>query len=106
MTERYRALMIGHGATLLFVGLLAGPSSELAIGTFLFKRVHVIGVAVGAYKPPEAQAAWAEIVKTLAKAGRRPLIDRAFPFSEVQEAFAHLARGPMGKVLIGPIEEG
>jgi len=32
--------------------------------------------------------------------GKRPVVDRVFPFGEVKEAFARLSQGPMGKVLV------
>ena len=37
---------------------------------------------------------------TLKAAGARPLIDEIFPMDKVQEAFARLAGGHMGKVLV------
>jgi hypothetical protein len=33
----------------------------------------------------------------------RVCIDTVFPFVRVQEAFEHMRRGPMGKVLVGPM---
>ena len=36
----------------------------------------------------------------LGNAKASPLIDRVFPMEEVQEAFAHLAGGHLGKVLV------
>jgi NADPH2:quinone reductase len=33
-------------------------------------------------------------------AGQRPVIDRIFPFEDVKAAFARLAEGPLGKVLV------
>lgn len=95
--------LAGHRGRICVMGLLAGLTSELAIGTFMFKRVHIIGIAVGDYTPAEAQCAWAGIVAALAKTGQRPVVDRAFPLGEVQEAFKHLSAGPMGKVVVGPM---
>lgn len=85
------------------MGLLAGLESKIAIGSFMFKRVHIVGIAVGDYSPAEAQAAWTGIVETLGRTGARPLVDRTFPFDDVQGAFARLAQGPMGKVVVGPM---
>jgi NADPH2:quinone reductase len=39
-------------------------------------------------------------VALLNKTGARPLIDEVFPFEKLPDAFARLAQGPMGKVLI------
>jgi NADPH:quinone reductase len=33
-------------------------------------------------------------------AGQKPVIDKVFPFEDVKLAFARLAEGPMGKVLV------
>lgn len=82
------------------VGLLAGTKAQMIVGTLLFKRVRVEGVAVGAYTPGEAQEAWRQIVTRLDAAGARPPIDIVFPLESVPEAFAHLERGPFGKVLV------
>ncbi len=82
------------------VGLLAGLKSEILVGSVLFKRVRIEGVAVGAYTPAESQETWQHIVALLDAAGTRPLVDKVFPMDAVQEAFAYLARGPLGKVLV------
>jgi len=68
--------------------------------TLVFRRVRIGGVATGDYSHATAQTLWKEIVARLAAAGRRPVIDRVFPFEEVPAAFARLAEGPMGKVLV------
>lgn len=95
--------MTGRKGRICIMGLLAGISSNIVIGTFMFKRIHLIGIAVGDYTAAEAQDRWAKIVETLNKTGSRPLVDRAFPFEQVQEAFEYLSKGPMGKVVIGPM---
>lgn len=95
--------LTGFKGRICVVGLLAGLKSDITIGTFIFKRIHIVGIAVGGYTPPESQAAWTKIVATLEKSGRRPLVDKVFPLGEVQEAFARLATGPMGKVVVGPM---
>lgn len=95
--------MTGRKGRICIMGLLAGISSNIVIGTMMFKRIHLVGIAVGDYTPPEAQERWAKIVEALNSRGQRPLVDKAFRFEEVHEAFNHLARGPMGKVVIGPM---
>ncbi len=95
-------LMTGLKGRVCVVGLLAGLKSEIEIGTFLFKRIRIIGVAMGSQSPAESQESWSEIVETLRRSGARPPVDAAYPPEQVQEAFAHLARGPLGKVLVGP----
>ena len=61
---------------------------------------NIGGVAVADYTAETAQAAWTEIVRRMAEAGARPVIDRVFPFEEVVGAFGRLAEGPMGKVVV------
>lgn len=82
------------------VGLLTGLMSEVQVALLLFKRAVIRGISVGDFTEQEAQEAWRGIVATLDKAGQRPVVDRVFAFTEVQEAFAHMAKGPMGKVLV------
>jgi len=57
-------------------------------------------VAVSDYTPDSAQTAWKEIVRRLDGLAKRPVSDGIFPFAEVKAAFARLAQGPMGKVLV------
>jgi NADPH2:quinone reductase len=98
--------LVGPHGRIAVVGLLAGLTSEIQIGSLLFKRVRIAGISVGDYTPAEAQAAWAKVVETLDRAGTRPVVDRVFAFAQVQEAFAHLARGPMGKVIVAAPARG
>lgn len=97
--QRSLELTGAHGRVCV-VGLLAGLTSEIQIAPLLFKRARIVGIFVGDYTPAAAQAAWAQIVAALARTGARPVIDRVFPFAEVPAAFAHLAAGPMGKVVV------
>ena len=92
--------MANLNGRIMVIGLLAGPAAELQLGLVLFKQVRVEGVHVGKFSPPEAADAWRQVVDTLDKAGAKPLIDTVFPMGEVQEAFARLAGGHLGKVLV------
>lgn len=92
--------LVGVNGRICVIGLLAGFTSEVVLGHLIFKCISIHGLNVGAYTAAESQAAWAKIVETLDKAGQRPLIDRVFPMAECHEAFAHLAAGPVGKVLL------
>jgi len=95
--------LTGTRGRICVVGLLAGLSSEINIGSILFKQIHIIGIAVGNTTPLEAQETWQKIVRTLDQSGQRPLIDRVFAIEQVQEAFAYMSKGPLGKVLVGPM---
>jgi NADPH2:quinone reductase len=92
--------MLGNRGRISVVGRGAGAVPEFNTATLFFRRNRIGGVSVGSYSPPEAQAAWKEIVSRLRAIGRRPVIDRVFAFEDVKAAFTRLAEGPMGKVLI------
>jgi len=92
--------MLGHGGKISVVGRSAGAVPEFNTGTLFFRRNRIGGVAVGDYTPESAQPVWKEIVRRLAEAGKRPVVDRIFPFEEAVAAFGRLAEGPMGKVLV------
>jgi len=91
---------LGMGGRISVVGRSGGVVPEFNTATLFFRRNRIGGVAVGDYTPEAAQAAWKEIVRRLDAIGRRPVIDSIFPFEEVKQAFARLAEGPMGKVLV------
>lgn len=92
--------LVGLNGRIMVIGLLAGLKSEITLGLLIFKCIRIQGLNIGAYTAQESQEAWTKIVAALDKAGKRPLIDRVFPMAQVQEAFAHMASGPLGKVLI------
>jgi NADPH2:quinone reductase len=92
--------MLNLNGRVMVIGLLAGRKSELDMGMVLFKQVRIEGVHVGRFAPAEAQAAWTAVVSALDKAGARPVLDRTFAMEAVPEAFARLAGGHLGKVLV------
>jgi len=92
--------LLGYAGRISVVGRSGGPVPEFNTGTLFFRRNRIGGVAVADYTPEAAQAAWQEIVARLATIGQRPVVDHIFPFEEVVPAFARLAEGPMGKVLV------
>lgn len=89
-----------EGGRISLVGRLAGPVPNFNTATLFFKRLRMGGVAVGAYTNEESRAAWQEVLRLLARAGARPLVDSTFAFEELPKAFERLAQGPMGKVLL------
>jgi NADPH:quinone reductase len=92
--------MLGYGGRISVVGRSAGPVPEFNTASLFFRRNRIGGVAVSDYTREAAQAAWKEIVGRLDAMGKRPVIDRVFPFEETRQAFARLAQGPLGKVVI------
>jgi NADPH2:quinone reductase len=82
------------------LGVLGGNEGTVPIPSLMFKRATIEGILVSTYTPAEAQAAWAGIVATLAKANARPIVDSIFTPPNIKEAFARLAEGPFGKVVL------
>jgi NADPH2:quinone reductase len=91
---------LGYGGKISVVGRSGGPVPEFNTATLFFRRNRIGGVTVGDYTPEAAQDAWRKIVARLEREGRRPVVDRVFNFEDVKPAFARLAEGPMGKVLV------
>ncbi len=85
------------------IGALGGIRCEINPLDLIFKRVGVHGIQVSMYTDKELVPAWAEILRILAPTGATVPIDTIYPFPEVQKAFVHLRRGPIGKILVGPM---
>jgi NADPH2:quinone reductase len=82
------------------VGRLAGPVPQFNTAALFFRRLKIGGVAVASYTNAESRQAWGKILEILSRTGAKPLIDEVFPFEQLPAAFAWLAKGPMGKVLV------
>lgn len=91
---------LGDNGKVSLVGRLAGPVPSFNTASLFFRRIRMGGVAVGAYTPAESQSAWKTVLSLLARSGARPLVDGVLPFAQLPDAFARLAAGPMGKVLL------
>jgi len=91
---------LGDRGRISVVGRLAGEVPQFNTATLFFRRNRIGGVSVGAYTNQESHHAWKESLSLLNKTGAKPLIDHLFPFDQLPAAFARLAEGPMGKVLI------
>jgi NADPH2:quinone reductase len=92
--------LLGMHGRVSVVGRLAGPVPQFNTASLFFRRIRMGGVAVGTFTPAESRAAWNAIVQRLDASGARPVIDHVFAFEQLPEAFARLAEGPMGKVLL------
>jgi NADPH2:quinone reductase len=91
---------LGYGGRVSVVGRSAGEVPNFNTASLFFKRNRIGGVAVSDFTAEQAQSAWKEITGRLNAMGQKPVIDHVFPFEEVKQAFARLAEGPMGKVLV------
>jgi NADPH2:quinone reductase len=92
--------MLGKDGRISAVGRSGGVVPEFNTATLFFRRNRIGGVSVASYAPEAAQAAWAQIVSRLEAIRKRPVVDSVFRFEEAKAAFARLAQGPMGKVLV------
>lgn len=91
---------LGMNGRVSLVGMLGGPVPEFNTASLFFRRLQMRGVAVGSYSAEENREAWRQVVAMLSRIHQRPLIDSVFPMRQVPAAFARLAQGPMGKVLV------
>lgn len=90
--EALKAVAVGGRVSLIgvFEGFeISGPASAL-----LLKSPVVQGISVGHRRALE------DFVRAVDSIGLKPVIDRRYRFEEADQAFAHLDRGPFGKVVI------
>ena len=92
--------MLGMNGVVSVVGRLAGPVPEFNTATLFFRRLRIGGVAVGSWSPQEMAAQWRQVVALLDQSRRRPIVDHVYSFPDLLNAFARLAEGPIGKVMI------
>jgi NADPH2:quinone reductase len=97
---------LGELGRVSLVGRLAGPVPSFNTATLFFRRIRLGGMAVSACTNAESRAAWQEILNLLARTGARPQVDKIFPLDQLPQAFARLAQGPMGKVLLAVRSSG
>ena len=91
---------LGQNGRVSCVGRLAGPVPEFNTASLFFRRLRIGGVAVSTYTNPQARAAWEEIVNLMNRKSFKPVVDSVYPFDKLPDAFARLAHGPMGKVIL------
>ncbi|HEY7117847.1 MAG TPA: zinc-binding alcohol dehydrogenase family protein [Tepidisphaeraceae bacterium] len=91
---------LGEHGRVSCVGALAGPVPDFNTASLFFRRLRVGGISVGAYTAAQSRAAWGKLLALLEETAARPLVDSVWPFDQLHQAFARLAEGPMGKVLL------
>lgn len=91
---------LGENGRVSLVGRLAGPVPQFNTAALFFRRIRMMGIAVGAYDASQTRAAWKQILQLLEGKGFKPVVDKVFPFDQLPAAFARLAQGPMGKVVL------
>lgn len=95
---------LGMNGVISVVGMLAGSVPQFNTASLFFRRLRIGGVAIGTYSIEENRAAWQRVLALLEKTGQHPLVDSIHEMDEVPAAFARLAEGPMGKVVIKIID--
>ncbi|MBK1623865.1 zinc-dependent alcohol dehydrogenase family protein [Afifella marina] len=76
------------------IGALDGFEFSSAAMPLMLKNVTIHGIGTG------SRSALERLVRAVDRAGIRPVVDARYPLAELPAAFAHLARGPFGKVVI------
>ncbi len=91
---------LGYRGKISVVGMLGGPIPSFNTAKLLFRRIRLGGVSVSDYTAEESKRAWHEVVSLMNASGARPMVDTVFPMERLKDAFARLAEGPLGKVLL------
>jgi NADPH:quinone reductase-like Zn-dependent oxidoreductase len=93
VTEALRT--VRFGGRIALIGFLSGSALPLDAIEFIRSLATLHAVRVG------SRAMFRDLLRALERHKLRPQIDRVFPFSEVPEAFRHLATGAhFGKIVI------
>ncbi len=96
-------LMANPYGRICIIGALGGINSQVDPTSFIFKRLQIHGIQVSMYSDEGVHKAWEEICDIIKPGRGKILIDKIFPFDCLLAAFDYLKKGPMGKVIVGPM---
>ncbi|MDN3627508.1 zinc-dependent alcohol dehydrogenase family protein [Methylobacterium isbiliense] len=82
------------GGRVCQIGALDGFEFSAPAMPLMLKNVTIHGIGTG------SRSALERLVRAVDRAGIEPIVDRRFPLCDLAEAFHHLDRGPVGKVVI------
>ncbi|MCH4243451.1 zinc-dependent alcohol dehydrogenase family protein [Acinetobacter gerneri] len=82
-----------HGK-IYIIGVLSSFETQINIQPMLFKRPQLHGIGVGSKQVLQ------DVVKAIELLNIKPIIDRIYSFDEIPEAFKHLKKGALGKIVI------
>lgn len=85
---------LAQGGRIALIGLLDGSELRTSVFPLLLRRATLQGVSVG------PRCALERMIRAIDLNGIVPVIDREYAFEQAAEAFAHLDRGPFGKVVL------
>lgn len=88
------AAALASGGRIAQIGFMKGPEIVLSAVPMMLKRAVIQGITVG------HRRAFEDLVRFIDAHGLKPVIDRTYGFEDVPAAFAHLERGPFGKIVI------
>jgi NADPH:quinone reductase-like Zn-dependent oxidoreductase len=89
----------------ILIGLLAGRSATLNLGTILSRRLTIRGTVLrtraGREKAAATEAFARDVLPLLERGAVRPVVDRVFPLGRIREAHTLLAsNATFGKVVL------
>ncbi|KAA2242727.1 NAD(P)-dependent alcohol dehydrogenase [Chitinophaga agrisoli] len=85
---------VANGGQVSVIGFLGGTTASLDLLPVIFKAAQVRGVLVG------STAAFERLVKFIADNQIKPVIEKTYSFDEAVQAYRHLEKGAVGKVVI------
>jgi NADPH:quinone reductase-like Zn-dependent oxidoreductase len=88
-----RALRVG--GKIYMVGALSRKPIQFAAGALINGNAGVIGLTVGSRQHQD------DMIRAIEASGLRPIVDRLFPFADIQQAFRHQeAKSHFGKICL------
>lgn len=85
---------LASGGHIAQIGFLGGEDISLTAVPLMLRRAVIQGISVG------HRCSFEEMNGAIERHGIKPVIDHVYPFGEAHAAFAHLDRGPFGKVVL------
>nr|WP_255171927.1 NAD(P)-dependent alcohol dehydrogenase [Xanthomonas hortorum] len=82
------------GGKIAQIGFMSGQQSALDLMPLIFRQTTLRGIAVA------PRSSFDRMNVFLNEHKLRPVIDHIYPFEQAREAYEHLARGALGKVVI------
>ncbi|MBU0830424.1 MAG: zinc-binding dehydrogenase, partial [Gammaproteobacteria bacterium] len=85
---------LAQGGHVAYIGVMEGAGFSGSGFDLITKRARVQGVSVG------HRRALQDLVRAADAGGLQPVVAARYPASQLHEALAHLAHGPLGKVVV------
>ncbi len=89
------------GGILITLGYSAGRKTTIDVTDLIWKGARMAGFSLFAQSPSAIGTAWRDIIPLIVSGSVKPIVERAYPFSEAGEALRHLIEDrPFGKVVL------